>query len=405
MNVSNLIRTAWYSIKAYKFRIFLTMIGIIIGISSVSAIMAIGEGLSKQAVDSLDSSNLNTITVYYDAGFNAGEEGSEEPFKESDLNEIRSIDGVNKVEKNKEESFMQYNFENIRFFDKVGGSQILSVEDALNDSIEKGRFFTEEEKQGSSNKIVLSGSTAESLFGDIERSLGKAVNVKGSLLEVIGVRPKPNNSDINISFSTDYDASILPKKTFDDLYKTEDADAINNLSITLNNDADTKMTAEAIKDKLKEQHPDIAGEYMTSSNQEMIESVRSVFGQITNFVALVTGISLLVGGIGVMNIMYVSITERKREIGIRRAIGARPKNILMQFLVEAIFITGAGGIIGIIIGYLISKIAGQIMPFQPVMTASNFILAASISVLTGIIFGVIPAYKAAKLDPIKAIYQ
>ena len=177
------------------------------------------------------------------------------------------------------------------------------------------------------------------------------------------------------------------------------------LNVTVETGASTKEIGEKVKTLLKERHPDTKGKYEGQSGQEAMEQIQAVFGGITTFVALVSGISLLVGGIGVMNIMYVSVTERRREIGIRRAIGAKPKNILMQFLVESIFITGIGGVIGIIIGFTISKILGLILPFKPVMTPSNFLLASSISIITGIVFGLIPAYKGAKLDPIKAIYQ
>jgi len=123
------------------------------------------------------------------------------------------------------------------------------------------------------------------------------------------------------------------------------------------------------------------------------------------FITLITAISLFVGGIGVMNIMYVSVTERKREIGIRRAIGATPNSIMLQFLFEAVFVTLLGGLIGILVGFLLSQFAGLFMPFKPVITIKSFIGASSTSVVVGVVFGIIPAYNASKLDPIKAIYN
>lgn len=404
MNTSNLIMTAWYSIRAYKLRIFLTMIGIIIGVSSVSTILAVGNGLSEQAVKSMDSPTLNTVTVSYNQGF-SGDMVNVKAFKESDIKEIQRIKGVKSVEKNKQSNMFAMDFKTISFFDKSYGSQLMEYKAGTNYPIVAGRNFSKSEIESSKNIVILGEDAAKTIFGKPEDAIGKAISMGGSMYEVVGVRKAVDMEGFNLNFSMDMGASLFPKKTYEELNKKEEDDGINNLSITLTNDADAKKVSESVKSKLKELNPDITGQYVTSSDQEQIEAIRGVFGYITTFVALVTGISLLVGGIGVMNIMYVSITERRREIGIRRAIGAKPQSILMQFLVEAIFITGAGGLIGIFIGYVGSLLLGLILPFKPVMTSGNFILASSISVLTGIIFGVIPAYKAAKLDPIKAIYQ
>lgn len=136
--------------------------------------------------------------------------------------------------------------------------------------------------------------------------------------------------------------------------------------------------------------------------------ISNVIGGLTTFVTAITGIALFVGGVGVMNIMYVSVTERKREIGIRRAIGAKPNSIMLQFLLEAVIVTGIGGIIGIIFGAIFGKLIGLIIPidgFKAVITLKTLIQSASVSVLVGVLFGIVPAQNAAKLDPIKAIYQ
>ena len=131
----------------------------------------------------------------------------------------------------------------------------------------------------------------------------------------------------------------------------------------------------------------------------------AAIGGMTGFLMAITAISLLVGGIGVMNIMYVSVTERKREIGIRRAIGAKPRTILIQFLLEAAFITLLGGLIGIGLGYGLSTIVGGFVQIKPVMTPQIFLISSLVSILTGVVFGIIPAINAARMDPIKAIYR
>ena len=159
---------------------------------------------------------------------------------------------------------------------------------------------------------------------------------------------------------------------------------------------------------LKTNHVSLAGEYKLQDSSEEIEILTTIIGAITTFVSAITGIALFVGGVGVMNIMYVSVTERKREIGIRRAIGAKPRTILFQFLFEAIIVTGVGGIIGIALGYIFGSIVSTFIPiegFKALLTAITLIGSASISVLVGVIFGIIPARNASKMDPIKAIYQ
>ena len=407
MGFSDLIKTAWYSIRAYKFRIFLTMIGIIIGVSSVSAILAVGEGLSNEAVSSLDSSNINTISISYNPGFNQDDAGIIH-FTEEDLDALSEIDGVEKVEKNKQMSMFQFEFFSFNFFDKNTSGSVISYDKERKVALASGRNFTEEEGNSGENIIILGYTTASGLFSDPDEAIGYAVTIPGKgMYEVVGVRQELDMEavTVNVSMDMDYDSNIIPKKTYDELIKEEDTDEIKNVSITVKTGSDAKAIGDEAKSMLQERHPDVKGKYMGMSGQETIEQIQAVFGGITKFVALVSGISLLVGGIGVMNIMYVSVTERRREIGIRRAIGAKPGSIMLQFLVESIFITGVGGLIGIIIGYLFSAVVGTALPFKPVMTPSNFLFAASISVITGIVFGLIPAYKAAKLDPIKAIYQ
>lgn len=147
------------------------------------------------------------------------------------------------------------------------------------------------------------------------------------------------------------------------------------------------------------------GQYILEDPKSMTNVIGQIIDGITSFISLVTSLSLFVGGIGVMNIMYVSVSERKREIGIKRAIGAKSKDILIQFIFEASFITGVAGLIGIICGFVFSKIVGVMLPFNPVITLNNFIIASTTSILVGVIFGIMPAIKASNMEPINAIYN
>lgn len=408
MKLYDLLRTAWYSIRAYKFRIFLTMIGIIIGIASVSAILAIGEGVKKEATSSMEKSNLNKIIVEYHSGFES-DEVTIRPFEKSDINEIKKIPGVqNAKEDDEEELFGVSNFEEVYYFNRHSSTELKKYDEK--DKTRKaflGRNINLIEGKSDKRVVFLSYRVAEELFKEPEKALGKAVKMKGELFEVIGIGEELNMEDFEISLGAmeemQQDISIVPAKAIKEKDKTEDY--IQKISVFLEPGVDKDEVIGEVKEKLYELHPDVKGEYEEFNLQELIDSMQKIISSITLFVAFAAGISLLVGGIGVMNIMYVSVTERKREIGIRRAIGAKPRNIMLQFLVEAIFITVIGGIIGIILGYIIAVIAGQFMPIKPVMTVSNFLGASSISVMTGLIFGIVPASKASKLDPIKAIYK
>ena len=183
---------------------------------------------------------------------------------------------------------------------------------------------------------------------------------------------------------------------------------ITSIKFSTDPSYDTETVFDKVKDKLSKNHNSTDGNYEVYDPSQDIQMMTTIIGVITSFVTAITGISLFVGGVGVMNIMYVSVTERRREIGIRRAIGAKPITILFQFLFESIIVTLTGGLIGILIGYLLGRGIGMLIPFdgfKAVMTMKTFVSSSIISMVVGIIFGIIPARNASKLDPIKAIYQ
>ncbi len=271
---------------------------------------------------------------------------------------------------------------------------MLGSYDGKNEKVEYGRWFEDGDKDKS--VIVLDNNVAKELFNPIESGIGKAVTMNGMNFEVIGILP---HVDI-MSFGGN--TSYVPKKAIDNMNSNE---VITSLDVSLNAGVDKKEVYKDIEKYLMANHPNIGGKYEMQDPEEVTKAFEKIIGGLTKFIAFITGISLLVGGIGVMNIMYVSVSERKREIGIRRAIGAKPKSILLQFLFEAVLVTLIGGLIGILLGYLISKVAGAFLPFKPILTMSTFVGATLVSIIEGVVFGIIPAYNACKLDPIKAIYR
>lgn len=168
---------------------------------------------------------------------------------------------------------------------------------------------------------------------------------------------------------------------------------------------DVFEVANTIIERLYELHPDVNGSYTTPDPTEQMQALESITSSTNKIVSFITVAAMSVGGIGVMNIMYVSVMERQREIGIRRAIGAKPRSILLQFLTEAIFITVVGGILGIITGLIATKYVSPRIGFEVIPSFNSIMYATLATIITGIVFGMIPAYKASKLDPIKAIYK
>ncbi|MEG0679307.1 MAG: ABC transporter permease, partial [Carnobacterium sp.] len=257
--------------------------------------------------------------------------------------------------------------------------------------------------------IVLSHDVFEYgiMIDNPEDMIGQAISLNGYMYQVVGIKtPYDYEATPITGGGDDYmtaASSVVTRSSYNELTKYK---PITALKIKFEENTDRYTATESIIQELGETYPDEQGTFEEDrSNEEMQQEMESYMAGIVNFLMAITAISLLVGGIGVMNIMYVSVTERKREIGIRRAIGAKPRTILFQFILEAAFITFIGGILGLISGYGIAVLAGSFMDLEPVLTMKTILLSTSVSVLTGLFFGIMPAVNAAKMDPIKAIYQ
>ncbi|UZW14758.1 ABC transporter permease [Clostridium pasteurianum] len=395
MNLFELIYSALLSLRAHKFRVFLTMIGIIIGISSVVTILSIGAGLKSQVNQSTKNVSVNTITINFEAeDFNSMEMVT--AFQYSDFKNLQNVDGVEKV--NESGGGLGINLginENAEFFDRQT-SLMMSTYNKENLNLIYGRRITSEDDKFKNYVIILTEDHAKSLFGtDLKQAIGKGINIKGEFFEVVGIQKKDSTG---LDMSYDY----IP--TFTKTFFQNDTQ-ISSIDVKIKQGYAASDVFKSVQKELKILHPDLKGKYVQADPQAITKSIEKIIGGLTLFIAIVSGISLFVGGIGVMNIMYVSVTERRREIGIRRAIGAKPNTIVLQFLIESIFITGIGGILGISIGYGISAIIGLFLPFKPVLTIGTLIGSSITSISVGIIFGIIPAYKAGNLNPIKAIYK
>lgn len=411
--IKNLMMSTFLSLKAHKLRVFLTMLGIIIGISSVVTIASLGEGVRQETISLADTTNANEMKIQNITPIteeNMYAEPTEFVFSKADMKRIQKIDGVASVLPNYGEDMGMGSSEMIYaeadYFGQMVGVQLAPY--SQDENLAYGRNIT----PADSNRdvIVLSQDVFE--YGIVmenpENLIGQAISLNGYMYEVIGI--KEGFDDMDMSFTggdSDYFSSFtsaITRASYNELTKTK---PISSLKVKFTENADRLLTTDLIFQSLEETYPDEEGVFEEDrSNEEMQQQMEEYMAGIVGFLMAITAISLLVGGIGVMNIMYVSVTQRKREIGIRRAIGAKPKNILFQFVLEAGVITLIGGLIGLIFGYIIAVIVGRnFMQIEPILTGKSIFLSTSVSILTGLFFGIMPAISAARLDPIKAIYR
>lgn len=409
--ISNLLISTLLSLRAHKLRVFLTMIGIIIGITSVVTISTLGEGMKKQVM-SATSANTNVVKLHYTMQdeSSTGMMIYEEPdysFSRVDLKKVRDIDGVETIYPQYGDGMMGDNL-NIQLDYFGAKANIMVTSNRGQNKIKYGRDF--DDRDINKDVIILNHNVFDTSLkmDDPGELIGKAVSINDYMYKVIGIlepfdyEALDNTEAMALDWNIVY-SSFVSRASYNKLATSK---AISGINFKLKEGADKQAIISQAVSTLSESHPDVKGIFKENDQEQKNQKqMEDAIGGITMFLMAVTAISLLVGGIGVMNIMYVSVTERKREIGIRRAIGAKPRMILMQFLLEAAFITLLGGLFGVGLGYLLSTAVGSFVDIVPVMTPSIFAISTLVSILTGIVFGIIPAISASRMDPIKAIYN
>ena len=400
------VKMAIQNIRANKGRSFLTMLGIIIGIASVIAIVSIGEGTKNQMNSEIDG--IGGGQIYISVSNDAVIES--EFITTDDIEEIRGLDAVEGV--NVSES---YDGETVT--GKGNFSIMLTGEgpDAkmLNNSeIKYGSYFGETEIEEGKNVCVISDSDAKRLFGTddvVGMSLDITCYDSSKTFRIMGVTTqKENGTFVSYTYEGMPVTVNVPYSSMEDLVGS--TDEFYSLTIQGDKTQDSQIIVDQVVHLLEKRHQ-CAGEdyFQVQSFQDVMQSMNQMLGMVTAFISFVAGISLLVGGIGVMNIMLVSVTERTREIGIRKSLGAKTSSIMMQFLAEAAILTVIGGVIGIILGVLAAHgictiISGSMgMTITPGISLTVILAATLFSCAVGVFFGIYPAKKAAKLSPIEAL--
>lgn len=393
------IRQAIANLKINKTRSFLTMLGIVIGVSSVILLVSIGAGLQNYITDQFEDLGTNTLFVIPGSmNFGNSDESGGVPgagmatpkFNKNHLKKLRAGVKSAKFVMPYIETSAKLSYKTNNHLTQLCGVNTDYLE-VGNQSVSSGQFFTFSQEESSKKVIVLGQKAAEETFGE-EDPVGKKVTVSGQKYTVLGLlEEKGSFGNVNMD-----DQAYAPWTTVMDQNEMETI--MSFYLVAKNKDVIEDVKAEAKKVLLEDLDKE---DFSIMDTKSLLNTISSVLSVLTLALGGIAAISLLVGGIGIMNIMLVSVSERTREIGLRKAIGATPQAIRNQFLTEAVVFSLTGGIIGILLGVGASLIIGQFI--NTAVTLWSVLLSFGVSSLVGIVFGVTPAAKAAKLDPIKAL--
>ena len=414
MKIISILKQSFKAIMSNKVRTFLTVLGVIIGIGAVIGLMSLGNGVKEnisEQIGSLGSTNLrvtsgSNMDSRTSADFmnsditdrtqqaNPAMMGSSQTLTKDDLKAVESIS----------KNIVPYSagYLSSQLIFKIGDVEqvytVLGVSPdyfILNDlHISDGRLVN----LGNGNEIALGSELADELYGE-DDPIGREITIQNTAFTIVGVL---ENAKENGFTNPNSQAYISDTKAFEIL----DTDYYSGIIVQASSEdlvEDAKIKVEEI---LLESHgiDDISlADFSVTSSEDLLSMIDSIMGMLTSFLTGIASISLLVGGIGIMNIMLVSVTERTKEIGLRKALGAKNSDILAQFLTESIVITLTGGVLGILVGNLIGRGVGQLLEIDAVITLDSVLLAVGISTFIGILFGIYPAMRAAKLNPIDAL--
>lgn len=394
---------AWASLVANKMRSLLTMLGIIIGVAAVIALVSIGYGVRSQIQDSISSLGSNLLMVYPGAPRTPGVRptaDSQKTLKLEDYTTISHLQDIDMASPVSAGSSYVVIYTNKNWTTSVNG--VNSDFQYINNwTVKSGRFITAPQVERRERVAVIGATVATNLFGT-EDPVGKDIRIKNNPYKVIGVLESKGSG----SFGNDQDDVIyIPYTT--GMERLQGVDYLRMIYIKAKDGVDLDRLQTDVENILRVRHniknPEL-DDFNVRNMATIMATVEETTATMTLFLGAVAAISLVVGGIGIMNIMLVSVTERTREIGVRKALGATYRVIVMQFLIEAVVISLVGGAIGILVGIGASKLIGALTSMKTVISMGPILLSFGFSMAIGLVFGLYPARKAAKLNPIDALH-
>jgi putative ABC transport system permease protein len=400
------LRTAWVSVITHKLRSFLTILGVVIGIAAVIVLMSVGKGVTARIVSSLTSLGTNLIFVQPGSTSSGGVGqgwGTASTLTLEDANAIAdNVANINAVAPYSNSSAQV-----------IAGSynqrvQITGVtpsyQEVNNVALDEGDFFSQAEYDSRTKVAIIGATVASSLFPD-QDPIGQKLRMSNTVFTVVGLM-----TSTGTGFTSNDNKMLIPLSTFQGLLSrgtnASGQHVVNSITVQASSKEAITIVKEDITALLQTRHKiamDASNDFSVTTADDLISTITAATQSMTLLLGAIASISLLVGGIGVMNIMLVSVMERRREIGIRKALGAREKDIWGQFLIDSALLTFTGGIIGVIIGWGGSYLINRSGAVTTVVTSDVVILAVAVSVGIGLFFGFYPAWQAARLDPIQAL--
>ena len=393
---------AWASLIANKMRSILTMLGIIIGVAAVIALVSIGNGVKQDIQNSISSLGSNLLMVMPGAPRTPGVRptpGSMKSLKVADYEAIAKLDGVKAASPMTNGAYVVI-YQNKNWTTSVSGVNANYL-DVNNWTMKSGRFLSNKNIQNRERVAVVGKTVAKNLFGD-EDPVGAEIRVKNIPFRVIGVL---NSKGSGAMGNDQDDMVIIPYTTA--MERVDGIDYLRMLYVVAKDENGIDRLQSDIENLLRVRHgikDTNLDDFNIQNMNSIMETMEETTGTLTLFLGAVAAISLVVGGIGIMNIMLVSVTERTREIGIRKALGATYFVIVTQFLIEAVVISLMGGLIGIALGIGASKLISLASGMSTVISVPTIVLSFAFSMAIGLVFGIYPARKAAKLNPIDALH-
>ena len=405
MNLWQTIVEALDSLTTNKLRSGLTILGIVIGVAAVIAMLAIGAGAQNSILGSITGLGSNLLFVY--PGNFLQEVRNEQPLTLADAQAI--ADPFQAPHVAAVAPTISRNGE-ISLGGEATTAQISGVtpeyQTVRNYNLSEGEFVTADQNLSRASVVIVGVDVADKLFGVHEGITGETIRIEGQPFRIIGVLEAKGGN----SFISEDNVVIVPFNTAQSRLIHRDRDAVDTIYVQTTDSSVVSLATQEVTQILQTRHRTAIGadDFTISSQQDFASTAESITGVLTIFLGGIGAISLLVGGIGIMNIMLVSVTERTKEIGLRKALGAKKKDILIQFLTESALLSFLGGVLGIILGWLISFVVGQIAassgtPLTPAVGLDSVLLATLFATAVGLFFGIYPANRAANLQPVEAL--